>query len=123
MHFILEMCADYLCIFEQPHTWKGQLLFLWGFANNYLGRIELHNVYGNASQLRKLVCDFAIRKEHQMVKQLAELHDRNASVSLRSPWVPFFTNMKINHVFAKGPVLYCTALLVERDIAAMFFWE
>ena len=38
---------------------------------------------------------------------------------MRAPWVQFFNNMKKQHVWAEGPLLYCTALLLERDIAVI----
>ena len=106
---------------DTPTPGRGNCFFAGVCQQLHREDLELLNVYENASQLRKLVCDFAIRKEHPMVKQLAEVHDTNASASLRSLWVPFFTNMKKNHVFAEGPVLYCTAFLLERDIAVMSF--
>ena len=73
----------------------------------------------SAATLRKAVCDFALNREHPEVQKLASIHDANATLSFRAKWEPFFTKMKRAGVFAVGPVLYCTTLLLERDIAMM----
>ena len=97
-----------------------------GLSHNYTifiaFSLEIHyyNAYENDTQLRKIVCEFAPRKEHPMVQCLAEMHDGNASISFRSPWVPFFSNMK-KWCFAEGPELYCKTFLLEKDIAVLSF--
>ena len=50
---------------------------------------------------------------------MATNYDKVSRDTMRAPWVQFFNNMKKQHVWAEGPVLYCTALLLERDIAVI----
>ena len=50
---------------------------------------------------------------------MATNYDKVSRYTMTAPWVQFFNNMKKQHVWAEGPVLYCTALLLERDIAVI----
>ena len=87
---------------------------------NNRNELKSSNVY-TAASLRKRVCEFALTKSHPVVQRLAEEHDANTAMSLQAPWESFFTNMKNSGVFAEGPVLYCTALLLQMDIAVISF--
>ena len=77
-------------------------------------------MYIDAS-LRNEVSEFVLVRSQPMVQILVKEHNNNAAVSLRAPWDSFFANMKKSGVFAEGPVLYCTALLLRLDIAVMSF--
>lgn len=79
------------------------------------------NVFSSEAHLRKLVCAFALARENMEEQKLALLHDNYATISLRASWQSFFNNMKKVHVFAEGPVLYVTAIMLERDRAVMSF--
>ena len=62
--------------------------------------------------------EFALKKKHDNIQVLATQHDMNA---FRAPWDSFFQDMTKTGVFAEGPVLYCAALIIERDIAVISF--
>ena len=108
-------------IMDKPTPGKGNCFFA-AICQQLNHRTELNasNVY-NAAQLRKQVCDFALAKSHPLVQKLATEHDQNAVPCLRVPWESLFTNMKKNGVFAEGPVLNVTALLLQLDIAVLSF--
>lgn len=82
--------------------------------------LDLPNVY-TAGTLRKAICEYAITKSDPKIQELADEHDMQASVTFRTPWDVFFTNMKKNGSFAEGPVLYVAALLLKRDMAIISF--
>ena len=82
--------------------------------------LNLQGMYNPAS-LRRSVCDFALARRTAEVQQLSVIHDDRATLSLRAPWEKFFETMKKNGQWAEGPVLYCTALMLERDIAVISF--
>ena len=50
---------------------------------------------------------------------MATNYDKVSRDTMRAPWVQFFNKMKKQHVWAEGPVLYCTALLLVRGIAGI----
>ena len=74
-----------------------------------------------AASLRKAVCNFALDRQNEDVQRLAVLHDDAATMTLRTPWDAFFTNMKRSGVFAEGPVIRCTALMLQREFAVISF--
>ena len=81
--------------------------------------LGLQNVYASPAHLSRQVCDFALAKEYPHILNLAVQHDESAILTFRSPWDLFFQTMKKNGVFAEGPVLHCTAVLLGFDIAVI----
>ena len=108
-------------IMDSPTPGRGNCFFA-AMCQQLNNRQELNtaNVY-TAASLRKQVCEFALARTHPLVQKLAEEHDNTAAITLRAPWASFFAHMKKSGVFAEGPVLYCTALLLQLDIALMSF--
>ena len=86
---------------------------------NYRPELHKQGIY-TPSQLRQ-VCEYALATNHPLVEDLAAVHNTHAAILMQLPWHLFFTNMKQSGVFAGGPVLYCTALFLQLDIAVISF--
>ena len=117
---IREVCELPL-VMDSPTPGRGNCFFAGVCQQLRRPELEKEGHGYTATSLRKAVCDFALEKEHPEVKKLAQNYDANATMTLRAKWDCFFTNMKKASVFAEGPVLYCAAILLERDIAVMSF--
>ena len=86
---------------DSPTAGRGNCFFaaiIQQLANR--PELEIQNIY-TVGSLRRMVCEFALGMEHPEVKKLAELHNRNASISFRAPWESFFANMKKNGGYNK----------------------
>lgn len=107
-------------IMDSPTPGRGNCFFA-GICQQ-LRRPELQssNQY-TAASLRKAVCEFALARQGKDVQRLARVHDNAAVLTLRASWDSFFTTMKRSGDYAEGPVLYCTSLLLEREIAVISF--
>ena len=107
-------------VMDVPTPGKGNCFFAAVCQQiDHRPELGLQNVYASPAHLRRQVCEFALAKDNPTILNLAVQHDETAILTLRSPWDHFFQTMKRNGVFAEGPVLHCTALLLGLDIAVI----